>query len=81
MFCFLQKKLSFDFDTLALRLGPAKFDIPLKDKVKDYTPGPKDPFFLFFYVDENLVAARGRSGGVAFWARTSPQWELKKGVA
>lgn len=80
-YAFKGKKLSFDFDTLKLKLGPATFEFKLKDKIVDYVPGPKDPFFLFFYVGEDLVAARGRSGGVAFWARTTPAWELEKGVA
>lgn len=34
----------------------------------------------FFYVDERVVAARGRGGGIALWARTSPTWELEKGI-
>jgi hypothetical protein len=77
------KKLSFDFDTVQIKLGPGKFSIPLKTKIdpSTYVGSPKDPFFLFFYVDDNVVAARGRGGGVAFWARTTPQWELEKGVA
>jgi hypothetical protein len=79
-YVFSGRKLSFDFDTLTLKLGPAKVSIPLKKKIDAYTPGPKDPFFLFFFVDDALVAARGRGGGVAFWARTSPQWELENGV-
>lgn len=74
------KKLSFDFDTLVIRLGPKKFSFKLKDKITNYVPAPKDPFFLFFYVSDDLVAARGRGGGVAFWARTTPAWELEKGV-
>ena len=74
------KKLTFDFDTLSLKLGPLKFDFPLKKKVESYTPGPKDPFFLVFYVDNDVVAARGKGGGVAYWARTSPQWELERGI-
>lgn len=75
------KRLSFDFDTLAIRFGPKKFSFKLKDKITNYVPGPKDPFFLFFYVSDDLVAARGRGGGVAFWARTTPAWELENGVA
>ena len=38
------------------------------------------PFFVFFYVDDEVCAARGRGGGVAFWARTTPAWELQAGV-
>ena len=75
------KKLTFDFDTMHLKLGPSKFNIPLKKKIVDYVPSRKDPFFLFFYVDEDVVAARGRSGGVAYWARTTPAWELEKGIS
>ena len=25
------------------------------------------PFFLFAYADEDIIVARGRGGGVAFW--------------
>jgi hypothetical protein len=31
-------------------------------------------------VDENIICARGRGGGIAMWARTTPAWELKSGV-
>jgi hypothetical protein len=27
------------------------------------------PFFVFFLVTEDLIAARGRAGGLAFWIR------------
>jgi hypothetical protein len=76
----MQKKLSFDFDTLCIRVLGAKFKIPLKAKITDYRPSPKDPFFIFFHVDEDIIAARGRGGGVALWARTSPNWELENGI-
>ena len=75
------KKLSFDFDTLKLKLGPLTVPIKLKEKITDYSSPPKDPFFLFFYVSDDLIAARGRGGGIAFWARTTPAWELENGVA
>ena len=42
--------------------------------------GKADPFFVFFYVDESIIAARGRGGGIAIWARTTPGWELSSGV-
>ena len=35
------------------------------------------PFFTFFYVDDHVAAARGRSGGLALWSRTSPMWEME----
>lgn len=76
------KRLSFDFDTLHLKIGPLKLDIPLKDKIDPakYVASSKDPFFIFFYADEEIIAARGRSGGVAFWKRTLPEWELSNGI-
>lgn len=79
-YLFKGKRLIFDFDTLKLRLGPAHFQFPLKKRITSYQPSPKDPFFIVFYVDDNFIAARGRSGGVAFWARTNPEWELQHGV-
>lgn len=75
------RKLTFDFDTLNIKIGPFKSSFALKEKINDYVPSKKDPFFLFFYVDEKVVAARGRSGGIAFWAKTTPAWELEKGIA
>ena len=38
------------------------------------------PFFVFFYVDQDVICARGRGGGIAVWARTSLAWELQSGV-
>ena len=29
----------------------------------------KQPFFAYFLIQENLIAARGRGGGLALWAR------------
>lgn len=31
--------------------------------------GSKDPFFTWFFIDEEIAAARGRGGGSAFWVR------------
>ncbi|EFN55176.1 hypothetical protein CHLNCDRAFT_134317 [Chlorella variabilis] len=76
------KVLAFDFDTLNLRLGGWTPSFPLKAKLdaSKFTRGKKDPFFVFFYVDSGLICARGRGGGIAVWARTTPQWELEAGV-
>jgi hypothetical protein len=41
----------------------------------------KGPFFLFIYADDEIAVARGRGGGVAMWAATSPSWEAQSGVA
>lgn len=71
------KKLSFDFDTLKLRIGPLKFEFKLKDKILNYKADPKDPFFIIFYVDEDIIAARGRGGGIAFWTSCSSDFDMK----
>jgi hypothetical protein len=80
-YSFSGKKLGFDFDTLVIKLGP-KFEFPLKSKIDraSYKPTSKDPFFIFVYVDDDICVARGRGGGIAMWARTSPKWELENGV-
>jgi hypothetical protein len=44
------------------------------------TDDKKSPFFLFSYVDGEVAVARGRGGGLAFWARTTPAWEMTAGV-
>lgn len=38
------------------------------------------PFFIYALVDEDIVVARGRSGGVALWGRADPQWAAGAGV-
>jgi hypothetical protein len=40
----------------------------------------KLPFFLYAYIDRDIVVARGRSGGLAVWQRASKDWEAKAGV-
>ncbi|KAK2385633.1 hypothetical protein QL285_072851 [Trifolium repens] len=61
--------LSFIFESLQVKVGPLK---PLKISLgqkEDREPSTKDPFFIWFYVDEEIAVARGRSGGTAFWCR------------
>jgi hypothetical protein len=79
------KRLEFDFDALTLKLlgGVARFRL----KPEGYAlpaAGTKEasklPFFLFAQADDETVVARGRSGGVAFWARAAPSWLLEKGA-
>lgn len=74
--------LAFDFDRLNLRLGGWQTGFPLKGKQDPSTfkREKASPFFVFYYVDERIICARGRGGGIAMWARTTPQWELEKGV-
>ena len=40
----------------------------------------KAPIQLFSYADDDICVARGRSGGLAVWARTTAEWELANGV-
>ncbi|KAJ1437819.1 hypothetical protein SESBI_03239 [Sesbania bispinosa] len=61
--------LAFIFENLRIKIGPLK---PLQislGKKEDKEPNTKDPFFIWFYVDEEIAVARGRSGGTAFWCR------------
>jgi len=67
--------LAFDFTQMELSLlrqlfyrgqfrgGQAKTD------AFDQTPIAKLPFFSFFLITAELIAARGRGGGLAIWAR------------
>ncbi|RDX84856.1 hypothetical protein CR513_34025, partial [Mucuna pruriens] len=61
--------LAFVFEKLRIKVGPLKpLEISLGKK-EDKEPNTKDPFFIWFYVDEEIAVARGRSGGTAFWCR------------
>ncbi|MBE9256152.1 hypothetical protein IQ228_01760, partial [Dolichospermum sp. LEGE 00246] len=42
-----------------------------KDEIKDFNEQPiaKLAFFAFFLVTEDMIAARGRGGGLALWIR------------
>lgn len=76
------KRLAFDFDQLKLKLGPWENNFKLKDPptLEVLQKDPKAPFFLFSYVDDDVIVARGRGGGLAFWARCTAEWELANGV-
>eukprot|EP00270_Netrium_digitus_P021750 TRINITY_DN9505_c0_g1_i3.p1 TRINITY_DN9505_c0_g1~~TRINITY_DN9505_c0_g1_i3.p1 ORF type:complete len:284 (-),score=47.04 TRINITY_DN9505_c0_g1_i3:220-1071(-) len=68
------RQMSFIFTTLSLKLGPlGPFVFKIgKDGEDEKSPGDpkaKDPFFLWWYADEEIIVARGRSGGVALWSR------------
>ncbi|QCD85419.1 uncharacterized protein LOC114178286 isoform X1 [Vigna unguiculata] len=61
--------LAFVFENIRVKVGPFQ---PLQislGKKEDREPDTKDPFFIWFYVDEEIAVARGRSGGTAFWCR------------
>ncbi|KAF4404394.1 hypothetical protein G4B88_014850 [Cannabis sativa] len=63
--------LAFIFESIRIKIGPLKpLEISLGEK-DDREPSNKDPFFVWFYIDEEIAVARGRSGGTAFWCRCS----------
>ncbi len=74
---FLPKKnlLAFDFVRLQVLVGSLLLvNLPLPGKAAKTekflaTPVGKLPFFAFFAAQADYVAARGRGGGLALWAR------------
>lgn len=63
--------LAFLFDSFSIKIGsfgPFKFNIARKEDL-DRVPTNKDPFFVWHYADEEIIVARGRGGGLAFWCR------------
>jgi len=78
------KRLAFDFSTLSLKLLGFRLSFALKPEGYALPASGKEaaklPFFLFAFADGDLVVARGRSGGVALWARSAPSWLLENGA-
>jgi len=79
------KRLQFDFSKLSLKLfglraafqlKPATYTLPANGTKE----GGALPFFIFAYADGELVVARGRSGGIALWAKAQPSWLLESGA-
>jgi hypothetical protein len=71
---YLGKKnlLAFDFSQIQISVGKyAIYTGNLRGKKGDFEEQPiaKLPFFAFFLVTEDFVAARGRGGGLALWIR------------
>ncbi|XP_034673522.1 uncharacterized protein LOC117904845 [Vitis riparia] len=70
-FSWKKRILAFIFECIRIKVGPFNpLEISLGQK-DDREPGTKDPFFIWFYIDEEIAVARGRSGGTAFWCRCS----------
>ncbi|WP_375499029.1 hypothetical protein [uncultured Nostoc sp.] len=73
---YLSKKnlLAFDFNQMLISLfGRVVYNRPMGSGIQaeDFYNQPiaKLPFFGFFLVTEDFIAARGRAGGLAFWIR------------
>ncbi|MHC5599272.1 MAG: hypothetical protein ACYTXC_25575 [Nostoc sp.] len=74
---YLDKKnlLAFDFNQMLISLfGRIVYNRAIRSRkvqTEDFYNQPiaKLPFFAFFLVTENFIAARGRGGGLAFWIR------------
>lgn len=74
---YLGKKnlLAFDFNQMLISLfGRIVYNRAIRSgkvQTEDFYKQPiaKLPFFAFFLVTENFIAARGRGGGLAFWIR------------
>ncbi|GAA0161147.1 hypothetical protein LIER_39176 [Lithospermum erythrorhizon] len=70
-FSWNKRVLSFIFEKIKIKIGslkPFEFKFGGKDDREPSNKG-KDPFFIWFYIDEEIAVARGRSGGTAFWVR------------
>uniref|UniRef100_M8B463 PAP fibrillin domain-containing protein n=1 Tax=Aegilops tauschii TaxID=37682 RepID=M8B463_AEGTA len=65
-----KKILAFVFERIRVKVGPLpSLEIPFGGGDKSREPSTKDPFFLWFYVDEEIAVAQGKGGGTAFWCR------------
>ncbi len=70
--------LAFDFTQMCLSVGgQSLFQRPFRSGKTGNTsfaetPIAKLPFFAFFLVTDEFIAARGRGGGLALWVRKFP---------
>eukprot|EP01023_Acetabularia_acetabulum_P057463 TRINITY_DN6701_c0_g1_i4.p1 TRINITY_DN6701_c0_g1~~TRINITY_DN6701_c0_g1_i4.p1 ORF type:complete len:238 (-),score=33.17 TRINITY_DN6701_c0_g1_i4:132-845(-) len=73
------RKLEFDVDRTQIKIGP--FSFGFDSNVQEQKKKQKvQPFFVFLYVDEDIIVARGATGGTALWGRTTTEWEIQNGV-
>ena len=63
--------LAFLFDKLKIKIGILPpFTINIGKKADEArVPGNSDPFFIWFYADDEIIVAKGRGGGLAYWCR------------
>lgn len=72
-----QKLLAFDFTEIKILIGGKPiYSGNIRGGKKRYETFYKQPlkqqaFFRYFLLEEELIAARGRGGGLAIWRRTS----------
>ncbi len=72
-----KRLLAFDFTHISLQLGSwtvyqgAMRGGDKTDATFEETAISQLPFFSYFHVEEKLIAARGRGGGLAIWQRKS----------
>ncbi|KAI4302554.1 hypothetical protein MLD38_038283 [Melastoma candidum] len=68
-FSWKKRILAFVFKRIRIKVGLFnQLEIGLGQQ-GDREPNTKDHFFIWFYIDEEIVVTRGRSGGTAFWCR------------
>ncbi|XP_077242275.1 microbial collagenase [Tasmannia lanceolata] len=68
-FSWEKRMLAFIFEFVRIKfgsLGPLQISL---GKREEREPSTKDPFFIWFYVDEEIAVAQGKGGGTAFWCR------------
>lgn len=68
----------FTFDNVKIKVGPFTLG-----PIKIPSPGEKDgkmPFFKILYVDEDILCALGKSGGIALWSKAPKTLEMEKGL-
>ncbi|XP_020574130.1 uncharacterized protein LOC110020385 [Phalaenopsis equestris] len=68
-FSWKKNMLAFLFECLRIKVGPCgPLEISLGKQEREPTTA-KDPFFIWFYIDDEIAVAQGRGGGFAFWCR------------
>lgn len=79
------RQLWFDVVSMSVGLGPWRTSFNLKQdsrplSERDAKEVKALPFFLYSYIDEDIVVGRGRGGGMAVWLSTDKDWEARNGV-
>ncbi|KAL2653566.1 hypothetical protein R1flu_021694 [Riccia fluitans] len=76
---FEKRKLSFFFNSVNLTLGSwGPLKIKFGGKSDSDIPDKNDPFFIWYYADDEIIVAKGRGGGVAYWCRIAFTWRAER---